>query len=495
MKTPKRASPLDPGRGGARRGKRRGRRPVDPRRRRARLPVRRRVGQRSDVPDPDQRPPGPAPAVARLHGAGAARRRHAPRHAARRRHRRRRRARRTGCASWPGRTRSSSCASAGARPTSTARCRPSPIPSSTEGIVPGQQTWNRIRNIYDVELELLPGKIVSPLLGYTRNTYDGPGTTTYHLGENEFLLNQQVHSVDQLYRVGLGFNYKGIRAGFTQGWRMYDWKSVATLAPGAGSGNVTTPVLGQPLTADAIVGTQSNKINTPVTNAWITGTLFGRVKLIGTYIKADGEQRDELRRGGRRKVPVLRDRPLLLGPGRDGRLAGPDRLLEGLGAGRSQHHQQRRPLRRLGREQPRPRRAGADLAALPEHGHVRRPEHRRPAARGQRPHRRRRHEPGLRRRDHRPRARPLLRQRRLVPDPADGDRDPRRRRDRRPGRTGRPLRAPRQHLGGRRHVRPVWSHADRRLPPRRRRRADFPDRLHSSATGTASAAPGPTRTS
>ena len=61
-------------------------------------------------------------------------------------------------------------------------------------------------------LELLPGKIVTPLLGYTRNTYDGPGTTTYHLGENEFLLNQQVHSVDELYRVGLGFNYAGIQA-------------------------------------------------------------------------------------------------------------------------------------------------------------------------------------------------------------------------------------------------------------------------------------------
>src|SRR4029077_3921114 len=161
-------------------------------------------------------------------------------------------------------------------------------PFLDQGIVPGQQTWNRIRNIYDVELELLPGKIVSPLLGYTRNTYDGPGPTTYHLGQNEYLLNQQVNSVDQLYRVGLGFNYKGIRAGFTQGWRMYDWKSVAALGPGAVSGNVTTPVLGQPLTADVILGTQSNKINTPVTNAWITGTLSSGVKLTGTYIKADG---------------------------------------------------------------------------------------------------------------------------------------------------------------------------------------------------------------
>ena len=161
-------------------------------------------------------------------------------------------------------------------------------PFIDEGIIPGQQTWNRIRNIYDVTLELLPGKIVTPLLGYTRNTYDGPGTTTYHLGGNEFQLDQQVESIDELYRVGLGFNYAGIQAGFTQGWRQYRWKSVATLTPGAEDGNVTTPILGQNITAQTILATENNKVNTPVTNAWVTGTLFGRIKLIGTYIKADG---------------------------------------------------------------------------------------------------------------------------------------------------------------------------------------------------------------
>lgn len=161
-------------------------------------------------------------------------------------------------------------------------------PFIDDGIIPGQQTWNRTRNIYDAQLELLPGKMITPILGYTRNVYTGPGTTTYHLGGNEFLLNQQVQSIDQLYRVGLGFNFGPVQAGFTQGWRMYDWKSVATLSPGAGNGNVTNPILGQTISADAIAATQTNKINTPVTNAWVSGNLFGRVKLIGTYIKADG---------------------------------------------------------------------------------------------------------------------------------------------------------------------------------------------------------------
>ncbi|HKD16352.1 MAG TPA: hypothetical protein VKG23_00695 [Thermoanaerobaculia bacterium] len=160
-------------------------------------------------------------------------------------------------------------------------------PFLDQGIIPGQQTWNRTRNIYDVQLDLLPGKIVSPILGYTRNVYDGPGTTTYHLGENEFLLDQQVQSVDQLYRIGLDFNWNDIHAGFTQGWRQYTWEDVATLAPGAGSGNVTAPFLGQTQTAQAITQTEHDKVNTPVTNAWLTASFFGRLKIIGTFIKAD----------------------------------------------------------------------------------------------------------------------------------------------------------------------------------------------------------------
>ena len=160
-------------------------------------------------------------------------------------------------------------------------------PFLDQGIIPGQQTWNRTRNIYDALLELLPGKAVTPLLGYTRNSYQGPGTTTYHLGGNEFLLNQQVASIDELYRAGLGFNFGPVQGGFTQGWRQYRWHEVDTLAPGAGSGNVTTPIVGTDVTASTIVSNQNNKVNTPVTNAWVTANLFDRVKLIGSYVKAD----------------------------------------------------------------------------------------------------------------------------------------------------------------------------------------------------------------
>jgi len=160
-------------------------------------------------------------------------------------------------------------------------------PFLDEGIVPGQQTYNRSRDIYDATLEILPGQKFTPILGYTRTIYRGPGTTTYHLGEDEFALDDRVQSVDDLYRVGLGFNIGPVRGAVTQGYREYRWSDTTSLRPGAGGGNVPYPILGQQISADAIDQTTRNKVNTPVTTAWVTGQLFSRVKLIGSYVRAD----------------------------------------------------------------------------------------------------------------------------------------------------------------------------------------------------------------
>jgi len=160
-------------------------------------------------------------------------------------------------------------------------------PFLDDGIVPGQQTYNRSRDIYDAELQILPGKKFTPILGFTRNIYRGPGTTTYHVGENEFALNDRVQSVDDEYRIGLAFDVGPVRGAVIQGWRRYRWSDTASLQAGAGDGNISFPILGQPITADGIARTTTSKVNTPVTSAWVSGQLFSRVKLIGSYVRAD----------------------------------------------------------------------------------------------------------------------------------------------------------------------------------------------------------------
>jgi hypothetical protein len=160
-------------------------------------------------------------------------------------------------------------------------------PFLADGIIPGQHTYNRTRDIYDANLEILPGHVITPVLGYTRNDYSGPGTTTYFLGQNEFRLNDGLTTRDEEFRIGLNFCAGPVEGGVTQGWRLLRLTDTVSLVPGAGGGNNSDPVFGTPVTATAINRTTTNDVNTPVTSAWLTAHLFDRLKLIGSYARAN----------------------------------------------------------------------------------------------------------------------------------------------------------------------------------------------------------------
>ena len=161
-------------------------------------------------------------------------------------------------------------------------------PFLDDGIVPGQHTYNRTRDIYDATLQILPGKMFTPILGYTRNIYRGPGRTTYHVGQNDFALDDEMLAIDDEYRIGLQFDAGPVQGAVIQGWRRYRFSDAVTLAPGADGGNVSFPILGRLVTADEIDRTTTGKTNTPTTSAWVTARPLARVKLIGSYVRANG---------------------------------------------------------------------------------------------------------------------------------------------------------------------------------------------------------------
>lgn len=163
-------------------------------------------------------------------------------------------------------------------------------PLLDEGIIPGQHTFDRSRDIYDVTLQILPGQTLTPILGFTRNMYRGPGTTTYHLGENDFLLNEGVRAIDDEYRIGLGFNTKLVQGAVIQGYRRFRFTDTVSLVPGAGSGNVSFPILGTNVTADGITRTSDSKTNSPVTNVWVKANPFSILTLTGSYMRADANE-------------------------------------------------------------------------------------------------------------------------------------------------------------------------------------------------------------
>ena len=162
-----------------------------------------------------------------------------------------------------------------------------------QGVLDSQHRFDRKRDAVDVDLELLPGKAVRPLVGYSWSKYSGPGLTTYHVGQDEFALNHERSDKENEFRVGVAFDAGPVSGQVLQGWRQFRGEETTTLAPGAGAGNFPGTILGVPVTLSSQSRTAKTDVDTPVTSAVVTGKLGSAVRLTGTYVRADAESEDE----------------------------------------------------------------------------------------------------------------------------------------------------------------------------------------------------------
>ena len=164
-------------------------------------------------------------------------------------------------------------------------------PFLSAGVVPGQQTFNRKRNMFDANLELLHWSKFTPFIGFSWNRYDGPGTSTYHVGEDEFALLQSLHDSDREMRIGTGFELGPVEGTVTQGWRHYRSSETLVLAQGAGNGNNSGPILGDTVNASSLTSSDQSKANTPFTNLYLTGMATARVRLVGDYVHTSADSK------------------------------------------------------------------------------------------------------------------------------------------------------------------------------------------------------------
>jgi hypothetical protein len=136
-----------------------------------------------------------------------------------------------------------------------------------------------------MDLELMPDRPIVPFVGFTWNDNHGPGQTTYHLGQDEFLLNQNLKEHDREIRAGASFHFGAVQGQLTEGWRNFQGNNVLTLASGAGAGNNSLPILGNPISATSVSRTDSTHVKTPFTNFYITGQVMKHLRLIGNYTR------------------------------------------------------------------------------------------------------------------------------------------------------------------------------------------------------------------
>ncbi len=156
------------------------------------------------------------------------------------------------------------------------------------GVIPGQHTYDRKRKTFDMDLEILPGGMITPIIGYSRNTYSGPGTWTYHVGGDEFRLSQSLFDTDQEARVGAAFAAGPVTGQVIQGWRKFSQDETLRLGAGEFSGNNQAPVLGVPVNLTSFLRHTETDVNTPATSAVLTARLTPAIRLIAHYDRARG---------------------------------------------------------------------------------------------------------------------------------------------------------------------------------------------------------------
>lgn len=160
-------------------------------------------------------------------------------------------------------------------------------PFVQDGVVPGQHTWERDRDTFDLELEVLPGHVITPIVGYRWNRQKGPSRTTYHIGQDEFRLHSDVQETEEELYAGISFRVGDFQGTVVQGWRDFESEGAFGLVPGAGGGNSSRPVLGEDVTLDDLQRRERTQIDTPVTTATVRGRLGSMARLLVTYVNAD----------------------------------------------------------------------------------------------------------------------------------------------------------------------------------------------------------------
>jgi hypothetical protein len=162
-------------------------------------------------------------------------------------------------------------------------------PLLDDGIVPGQHTWDRTRNVLDLQLELPLWAKFTPIVGFRWNRYEGPGQTTYSVGNDEFRLASDLEQTESEFYVGFNFQTKAMHGTLIQGWRNFDGTDRQQLAAGEGVGNNPGDTLGQPVELDDFERNNSTSAETPVTTFHMTARASDQVRLVASYVYADAE--------------------------------------------------------------------------------------------------------------------------------------------------------------------------------------------------------------
>jgi len=161
-------------------------------------------------------------------------------------------------------------------------------------VFPGQHTGKGLLDTLDLEVEVFPGKVISPLFAYRYARERSQGTTTIHLGQDEFLLGGRTFARSHDFQAGLALHLGFVEATVLQGWRNQDGEAVFGLFPGAGGGNNSRPVLDRDVRLSSYGRKTSLDTDAHYTTAVVSAKPWRFLRFSGRYVYQDPQSAERL---------------------------------------------------------------------------------------------------------------------------------------------------------------------------------------------------------
>ena len=156
-------------------------------------------------------------------------------------------------------------------------------PTLNQGILLNQNSYDTAIRTLHVQLDLLPGKWITPYLGFERNTQFGSGVTVFHTDQNDFpiasLYSDQTNSYHAGVRMELGRYHITIEEG---GTTYKDDQGASDNQPN--SGNIPAGFLGEPLTLNQMQEQYRVRSNSTYTKVLGAANPYSWLSVTGQFV-------------------------------------------------------------------------------------------------------------------------------------------------------------------------------------------------------------------
>lgn len=160
---------------------------------------------------------------------------------------------------------------------------------STPGLYAGNQRAydTSVRN-YDHEVRFLPGRIISPYIGFQRNASRGVGVTPLVLDANEYPLRSNIHWTQNTILAGVRVELKRAHATIEQGRTAFN-DDQYVYATGVTPGSRPNPTLGQVQVLNTGSESYAVRGRGPYTKVFGSGSITRFLDLTGSYMHSRPE--------------------------------------------------------------------------------------------------------------------------------------------------------------------------------------------------------------